>query len=353
MQKNFTLNNSIQQVYSRIIILTFLAHILLTAIFTSLSMRPLVIYNIFSCFFYAGVYYLTKKNYFRTTVVATHLEICLFVIVSCYYLGWELGFSLYLIALTALVYFCPFKRNYVPYLFSFIEIIIFLLIKAYTLHYSPILICNANTITLFYFFNSIASFTAILYAAFISRVSAVLKEQTLTEENSLLDELVNHDALTHLWSRRHLINQFETVIHTDIPVTIVMTDVDNFKHINDTYGHDCGDYILSELATLLRSINSPDAGICRWGGEEFILMFHQSNIDAVIRLVENIRATVSGYAFQYRGQPLHITMTFGISTSMEADSLDELVRIADKRMYYGKQSGKNTVITANLMLPED
>ncbi len=353
MKQATTTKNIIHQVYGKVILLTFFSHILFMAFFAILSAAPLVFYNIGSCIAYIGIYILSQKNHLRTTVILIHLEICLFVAISYFYLGWGLGFSMYLVALSSLVYFCPFKRKYIPYLFSFTEIILFLLLKVHSMYYPPILTLSSTVITAFYIFNSLASFTLILYAAFVSKLSAVMTEQTLKQSNLRLQNLVNHDSLTHLWSRPHLNSKFDEIIREDVPVTIVLTDIDDFKKINDSYGHDCGDYILSELANLLKSVCPADTGICRWGGEEFVLLFHHTTPNAVISVVDDIRKAVMAHHFKYHKHTILITMTLGVSNSTESTDLHTLICLADKRMYYGKRSGKNTVISSDFKLPAD
>ncbi len=353
MKKASTTKNIIHQVYGKVILLAFFCHILFTFIFASISILPLFFYNIGSCITYIAIYILSQQNRLRATVILIHFEVCLFVAVSCIYLGWGLGFSMYLVAMSSLVYFCPFERKYIPYLFSITEIILFLILKIYTMYYPPAISFDDKLSTAFYIFNSLASFTLILYAAFVSKLSAVMTEQTLTQSNTRLQDMVDHDALTHLWSRPHLTGQFDKIIAEDLPVTIVLTDIDNFKKINDTYGHNCGDYILSELANLLKSVCPEYTGICRWGGEEFVLMFYQSNPASVVPVVDNIRKAVMEHQFKYNKRSLRITMTFGVSNSTESKELNELISLADKRMYYGKRSGKNTVISSDFKLPAD
>lgn len=344
MKNNLTSKNAMHRVYGRMIILAFLCHILFTLSFITFPVWPLVIYNTLSCIFYAVIYLVSRKGYFRTAVSLVHLEICQFVIVTCYYLGWNLGFSFYLIALASLVYFCPFQRKYIPYLFSLLEIITFLSVKIYTLNHAPLVICLDSTVTAYYLFNSIASFILIIYAAFISKVSAVLTEQNLVESNTQLQDMVNHDTLTHLWSRTHLLDNYYHLAEDEIPINIVMTDVDNFKRINDTYGHDCGDYVLARLADIIRSLCPPGVGICRWGGEEFVMMFADCDISDLMPLIEKIRHAISAYQFTYHGHDFHVTMTFGISIGQEANNIHELISLADERMYQGKRSGKNRII---------
>lgn len=353
MKKAYTSKNIIQQVYGKVILLAFFSHILFMIIFAMQEIMPLFIYNIGSCILYIGIYILTLQKRFRTAVILTHLEICLFVSFSCLYAGWVCGFALYLLALSSLVYFCPFTRKYIPYLFSGTEMILFLVLKVLSMRIPPVHMFRSQTINSFYIFNALASFTLILYAAVVTKLSAVITEEVLKRSNNRLQDLVDHDALTKVWSRRHLTAVFQSTVAANKPVSIVLTDIDNFKKINDTYGHDCGDYVLSELGQILKDASPDDTGICRWGGEEFVLLFPNENPDAVIPMVENIRKTIAAYPFKYEKQPLQITMTFGISNCTEATDLKELIRIADKRMYLGKKMGKNTVISANMKLPAE
>lgn len=347
MKKFFSANNDIQKLYGKIIIVFFLSHIFFTLIFIPLKVFTLFIYNIFSVFFYMGLYFLVRRNHFRSVVSLVHFEISLFAIISTIILGWNLGFPIYLIALTTLVYFCPFKRKYIPYVFSFIEIIAFSLLKVYTLHNSPITVVSLHAASSFYLFNSTGCFAAMLYAAFLSKVSATTTEQTLTKDNSRLKEMVDHDALTHFWSRPYFTENFYKIQERGNNIALVMTDIDDFKNINDTYGHDCGDYILSELANMLRSMCPERSGICRWGGEEFVIIFYGYHLDQIVPLVEQMRRKIANSMFYYQKNYLHITMTFGLSYSIESQNLQELFRLADERMYHGKRNGKNVLITSD------
>lgn len=348
MQNNSTPKNSIQQVYGKIIILAFLAHIIFVGIFTVLSFTPLVIYNVFSVCFYIVVYCLTKLHRYRTIVTMVHLEICLYVVVSTYYLGWGFGFPLYLIALSSVVYFCPFKNKMIPYLFSLAEIIIFMVLKIYTLNNEPVCHYSDFTVSGFYIFNSAATFTLMIYAAFISKLSAVMTQQTLTENNTLLQDMVNHDTLTGLLSRNHFLEAYEENRKKNIPITLVLSDIDNFKRINDTYGHDCGDIILSGIASIMMDQTPDNVLIYRWGGEEFVMMLPNYSDARTQNLVEKVRISIAAKHFKYRSETLRVTMTFGISSTKESTDLNELIRLADKRLYYGKRCGKNMVITPEM-----
>lgn len=279
---NNTSGKQVHQIYGKVVILAFLCHILFICLFLFLQISQLVIYNFLSCLFYIVMFFVSQKGHFRTLVTLVHAEISLFSIVCCCFLGWELGYSFYLIALSTQVYFCPFKRKYIPYFFSLAEIFAFFVLKIYTLYHAPLVACSEQTITAFYLFNSLLSFSMILYTAFVSKVSAAMTE----ENNSQLQDLVNYDALTHLWSRIHLTEAFEQAAKDGVPMIIVMTDIDDFKLVNDTYGHNCGDYVLCHLAENISAMCPEHSGVCRWGGEEFVLMFKNCEMPDVFLLVK-------------------------------------------------------------------
>lgn len=348
MQIHSTPKNSIQQVYGKIIILAFLAHLAFVGIFSALSLLPLVIYNLFSVCLYALTYHLTRLNHYRAVVSLVHVEICLYVTVSTCFLGWEFGSPLYLIALASIVYFCPFRNKMIPYLFSLAEIFIFVILKIYTLHHPPVYQYSEFIMFWFYMLNSVAAFTLMIYAAFISKLSAIMVQQSLTENNTLLQDMVNHDTLTGLLSRNHFLATYEEYIEKKIPITLVLSDIDNFKRVNDTYGHDCGDAILSGIASIMSNQTPDNVLIYRWGGEEFVMMLPNYSDSRTQRLVEKVRISIAAKNFKYRTETLKITMTFGISSTKESLDLNELIRLADKRLYYGKQCGKNMVITAEM-----
>lgn len=348
MQINFTPKNSIQQVYGKIIILAFLAHILFVGIFSVLSLKPLVIYNVFSVCFYIFTYLLTKLKRYRSLVILVHLEICLYVVVSTFFLGWNFGFPLFLIALASMVYFCPFKNKMIPYLFSIAEIIIFMVLKIYTLYNEPIYHYSDFTVSGFYIFNSAATFTLMIYGAFISNLSVAMTQQTLTQNNSVLQDMVNHDTLTGLLSRNHFLAAYEENRQKNIPITLVLSDIDNFKRVNDTYGHDCGDIILSGIASIMMEQTPDNVLIYRWGGEEFVMMLPNYSDARALKLTEKVRIAITAKNFKYRNETLKVSMTFGISSTKESTDLNELIRLADKRLYYGKRCGKNIVITPEM-----
>lgn len=170
-----------------------------------------------------------------------------------------------------------------------------------------------------------------------------LSNHLLSEKNMQLDFLANFDMLTKLSNRRHIQSYFYEYQKAQKPYCVVLGDIDDFKKVNDRYGHDCGDDVLSGVADLMKK-NLPDDGVpCRWGGEEFlILLYGEKNF--VVSVMDHIRKIIADTAITSHGHEIHITMTFGVASCDERDHPEKLVTLADERLYYGKEHGKNRIV---------
>ena len=181
----------------------------------------------------------------------------------------------------------------------------------------------------------------------------LLKRSRKTEariENSI-KYLADHDPLTKLKNRRS-INQFLEECSTrkereGINYALCIFDIDNFKHVNDVYGHDCGDFILSQLTQRLRNMLPKEAKIGRWGGEEFLIVFPSFTGNTVFEL-DTIRASLSAAPYIYNSEPLIVTATFGISSSRNLPTPDAVITDADRHLYEGKTNGKNRLVVSEL-----
>ena len=158
-----------------------------------------------------------------------------------------------------------------------------------------------------------------------------------------LKNLIERDPLTSLYNRRSCNNKLKVLESEKSEYTIVMCDIDWFKKINDTYGHDAGDYVLVTISNLIGE-NVKDCGFAsRWGGEEFLLVYRLSH-DAALQKVRQIQQKVREYDFTYEGKTIKVTMTFGVEADESAASYEQRIRIADGNLYVGKNSGRNQII---------
>ncbi len=161
-------------------------------------------------------------------------------------------------------------------------------------------------------------------------------------------ELSITDALTGLHNRRHFEQtadrEFLRAARYKSDLTFAVIDIDFFKHINDTYGHLCGDKILKEVAFLINDSFRKTDMVFRYGGEEFVIILTETNeTDAQIPL-ERLREKIENNAFKFKTESLKVTVSIGFSSAVEAsEDATELFSFADKALYKAKESGRNQI----------
>ena len=165
-------------------------------------------------------------------------------------------------------------------------------------------------------------------------------------------ELAVTDSLTGLHNRRYMDGQLAALVrranHGGAPVAALLVDVDHFKRINDSFGHDVGDEVLKEFAVrLATNVRAIDLA-CRHGGEEFVVIMPDTDLAVATRVAERLRLHVSGSPFRVAGldEPLTVTVSVGVSaTQGEGDTPDALIKRADQGVYAAKAGGRNQVVT--------
>lgn len=154
-----------------------------------------------------------------------------------------------------------------------------------------------------------------------------------------MDLMSKTDFLTKLPNRRSMLQSIERIIKSKQPFYMAVADIDNFKIINDTYGHDCGDTILIELSKQLTHIIGDDGFIGRWGGEEFLIIIYAHNDQQAFKQSEKIRKHIENYVIQTIDSV--ITFTIGLCKFDKDKSIENCIALADKALYEGKDRGRN------------
>ena len=155
----------------------------------------------------------------------------------------------------------------------------------------------------------------------------------LIEERDYLSTVVNIDPLTGLYNRRIL----ERIRNCDIAL---MCDIDNFKEINDTYGHDVGDYVIKNIGNILRENTRINDYVCRLGGDEFFIGFTNCEYDFIIDRIEKIKNEINR---KIKLLNYNVTISIGIAFNKDNESLIVLMKKADGALYIAKNNGKNQV----------
>ena len=162
-----------------------------------------------------------------------------------------------------------------------------------------------------------------------------------------LRTLINQDSLTSLPNRRSGDNRLRKIMEEagsqGTPFCVAIGDIDLFKKVNDTYGHECGDLVLKGVSDVLRQHMHGRGFAARWGGEEFLLVFERAELDRAYSLLEELLGKICALDIKYNDQIIKVTMTFGVVAGSNCDMKD-LIRIADEKLYEGKSAGRNQVV---------
>ena len=173
-------------------------------------------------------------------------------------------------------------------------------------------------------------------------------QAAISLENAKLFELATTDGLTKLFVHRY----FHLLLDQEIrnfqrfkrPFSLVMLDIDNFKNVNDTYGHQIGDLVLRNVAHVIKKVTRAVDTVARYGGEEFVMILPETETENALLVAEKIRNAVQAMETQTGTEPLHITISAGVATyPLHAMDSKALIGFADQGLYLAKRVGKNRV----------
>ena len=173
-------------------------------------------------------------------------------------------------------------------------------------------------------------------------------EHKLREYNSKLKQIAETDPLTKLMNRRSAEREIQEVVKESTSLEylfcLAIGDIDFFKTVNDTYGHEAGDYILQSLAEEFKNFMKARGFVARWGGEEFLFVLPRLNGDEALAVLDELRVSIKKKEFVYKEHVIKVTMTFGIEEFSKLSGVEKTIEEADKKLYLGKQSGRDRVV---------
>ena len=176
--------------------------------------------------------------------------------------------------------------------------------------------------------------------------------QSLKESQAELKQLASTDPMTNLYNRRYFTEMAEAIFdvakRNDTPTSTIILDIDNFKNVNDTYGHEVGDEVIISLAKTLQKESRKSDVVSRWGGEEFVILLANTNSDGALVISEKIRKAIEeSVHILADNQKLNYTVSIGVSevNNKEDESIASSISRADKALYRAKENGRNRVCT--------
>ncbi|MCD7882481.1 MAG: GGDEF domain-containing protein [Lachnospiraceae bacterium] len=263
-----------------------------------------------------------------------------------YIFGWGCGAQQIMFVLLVLVYFSfydalPQKAAFTVGLFLFRFALFY-----YTLNHDPYSALEGNLALILQVWSSMSFFTlmGVICGFYSSNIETA--DKTLILYNEQLQKMASADPLTGIWNRRSMLTFLHRQLeqNPDRSFSVGMGDIDLFKHVNDHYGHDCGDAVLKWLTERLQGRLQGVGQICRWGGEEFLVYFSDKNGDEAKGFLLDFILELSRTPFQWNGREISITMTFGVEEYDFHSGLDALIKKADEKLYIGKEGGRNQVV---------
>jgi len=173
----------------------------------------------------------------------------------------------------------------------------------------------------------------------------------LEQELMQVSELVREDQLTGALNRRGLDEaigvELKRAERTRAPLSLSLIDIDDFKKLNDTLGHQVGDRALTHLTQVIKETVRPTDAVGRYGGEEFVVILPDTDLNAAVEIIQRLQRDLTKKFFLHNNEKVLVTFSAGVALRGEAEDQEDWLGRADKAMYQAKQTGKNRVVAAN------
>ncbi len=288
---------------------------------------------------YLLFYLLIKNKKYYIYALCCGNEFFAFIAVTTVMLGFSTGFHFYLIGLCIVSFFTSYfsktKDIRGSIVWAGLSLAIYLTLFFVTEYNAPYYAIEKwLELTLF-------STHAFVVFGFIVAYLVVFLKYALSLEKKIMNES-RTDELTQI-SNRYGLYDFFDLEEDKSSMALALFDIDDFKNINDTYGHVAGDYVLKRVAEIATTVLN-DSFVCRYGGEEFVVVLSDDEQHSFFDRLEVLRKNVEKETFEFEKVKINITITIGVVNYIEGTSLEKWVEAADKKMYSGKNSGKNKTV---------
>lgn len=276
---------------------------------------------------------------------ALNVSVLGWTILSVYYFGWNIGIQHFLVVLVVFVFFCKYKREKAKILYVVFLFWLRLFLYFYCQTHAPGIALNIPVANSMQTINSFFIFWCLALVAYLYSNDTQELEGKLIEYNRKLMKQANTDTLTGLYNRRRTIEYLEKLLaDPSEQISICLCDIDFFKRVNDTYGHDVGDEVLKTISDTFRKVLPPDTFISRWGGEEFLLIFPRMNGDEAGTALEFLRQKIKTITFDGGADTFSVTLTYGLIEYDFRSDITTLLKEVDEKLYLGKESGRDRIV---------
>lgn len=289
--------------------------------------------------FYIFFYFLIARNHLVSFCWMVYTLITIYMGAATVCLGIDFGFNLYCISMIPVVFYVSYMANKIhlikpkSILICCAILTVFLASTGISIVNGPLYEVPKLAATIFYITNSLIVFCFLMvYTGFLVKL-VINSEEKLTF-------MAHYDNLTGLLNRHYMMEKLRSLRVTDSIGWIAMLDIDKFKSVNDTYGHNAGDYVLKMLSKVLSETCS-DCIVARWGGEEFLLIPKESSLS--LDILETLRKNVEATGMNCNDKIFSITISIGATEYNSNLPLEKNIQFADKCLYESKNTGRNKV----------
>lgn len=268
------------------------------------------------------------------------------IITTVFTYGWNCGSQHFMIPLLLICFFSIQASTVFKFGFMTALIILRLSLFFYCQDHAPIIQLTQNDSVTLQIINTIFLFVNMGTVCLIFSTTIQESEKKLWLYNQKLEAMAATDPLTKLPNRRYMLDLMEKYVsaHPKDNFCIALGDIDLFKKVNDTRGHNCGDDVLKSLSALFKEMVEDKGYVCRWGGEEFFFFLPGMNLDQAGVFMNELNDAVSKLVMYDKMDHFFITMTFGLEEYDYRSDISTLVSKADEKLYYGKEHGRNQVV---------
>lgn len=322
------------------LIMCLCVHIFNVFLFWKFGLFPLVVLNAFSSVIYVVFLTIFKDENLRISFA--YFEIIFFSAMTELISGGHFGTLTFVIGMVAVIFFMlPYsnRKKHIYQLIGAALAVAISLISVFNYSLYPELM---DLVLHHSSFVKVLNLIITLFSLFYLTNLYLVELRTTREK---LDYSSNHDMLTGLYNRRF----FESIMkrskdEKETSFSVAMLDVDDFKKINDTYGHETGDRVLAAVSKCIEACLPQDAVAVRWGGEEFVLYLPQVENSRALEVLETFRTKLSEQTIYHKGKRVTFTATIGLCTGESIADYEEYLRQADEKLYWGKKHGKNQIV---------
>ena len=297
--------------------------------------------NLVSIAMYAGANVLLSRRRNLPALLLIWTEVIAHAAIGTVLVGWDSGFHYYLLMFIPAIMVSGSARKAIgPLTFLFVA---YLGLHGAAQFYGPQAPLSAGPLAALNVFNvsiffGMAGYTARFYYSLVRQSERKLRE------------LATRDTLTGLFNRRHLLElaapEIARARRTGEALSLVIADIDHFKRVNDSHGHDAGDQVLVHAGQVFREVCRPQDIFARWGGEEFLFLLPATGAQAASAFAERLRQAIAAARVGLSGATIQFSISLGVTTMLDSDGLLDAITRADDALYRSKTEGRDRVSVA-------